>query len=84
MKDDLIPYKDIVNMVENLGSDKISLIVNKDLGHCTYSEIRDIVLPTFDFYKKKYMLENVMEEDKVVNKANLLNANLETISIIRI
>ena len=63
-------------MVKQLNSSKISLVVNKKLTHCSYSETEDLLLPLAEFFNTKYKDEPVMEQGLVDNRAALYDLSL--------
>lgn len=71
-------------MVEQLNSNNVSLIVNKDLTHCVYREMEDIVVPMLDFYKNKFQQDAVMDNYRVESRASLLDICVERNALLRL
>lgn len=62
-KDDLIPYLDIVDMVNRLNENvKYTLYIGKELEHNSYSELEDIFNPVSDFYANTNPFDRIIDD----------------------
>lgn len=74
-QDDLIPYNDIVTMVDALKNDNINLVVTQDLEHNYYNEREDIQQPIFEFYDLLYPQDKVFDRNYFRNTLNMYNGS---------
>lgn len=71
-------------MVKELNHGRIRLVVNRTLGHCSYSELNDIAIPLATFFKDNFKDDNLIDLNLVMCRSGLLDLSMEANSLLKL
>lgn len=81
IQDELINYKDIVDMYNQLQNKRISLVVTEDMEHNCYSEYTDLYRPIQEFYDHVFPIDKVIDQHALKRPNSINFSRVSTLEI---